>query len=506
MPGLMAMNGPIRNIRIARNACVVDTTKINRSQIKDTMPLWCGLIEKSALVYNYLLFLSNVCKYTLFLVFTLIYTPEQLRANPRLFNHSDEQWQYEQCDDDMQVVAAGRRGGKTHINARKLVKAALSQTAWADWRGFVSAPTRQQAKDLYWSRLKSLVPKELVAHISEVELFIRLKTNAELHVEGLDKMARIEGQPWNYMIVDETDDTKYDEIQEHIFPMQSDRQAPLVFSGVPNGRTMLYQLSKQYPLFTWKSADVFPLYMGKATAQKMIANAKSRMDARMYRQEYEASFETLEGRIYYAFNRNVNVKQGLRDMYDPRMDIVFAFDFNVSPGTAGIGFVKDGIDYIIGEVHIPKNSNTPAVCRKLIDDWGEHEGMIYLYGDPSGGNRSTQKATNQGDWEVVMQELAQHFNVGQLRQCVATAHPPVRDSINSTNARWLSADGKVSAYIDESCEWTIEDFESVVALEGSAGEIDKSDLALTHHSDAWRYYFHYEYPIRGKTTVSEEWL
>ena len=439
----------------------------------------------------------------------VMFTPEQLRSNPRLFNHSDEQKRFEECDDDVQAVAAGRRSGKTRLISRKLFKASISTPAleWPDWRGFVSAPTRQQAKDLYWSTLKRIIPRNLISHISEVELFIKLVTNAEIHVEGLDRMERIEGQPWNEMWIDETDDTKFEEIEEHIIPMIADRQARLGYGGVPNGRTKLYELSKRpdVAFFSWKSIDVFPLYMGEDLAHEMIAKARARMDPRMFRQEFEASFETLEGRIYYSFQRPIHVKQNLMNLYHPDMDLILAFDFNVSPGTCGIGLFQDGATYIIGEVHIPKNSNTPAVCRKVIEDWGGHKGRLYLYGDPSGGNRSTQVATNRGDWEVVIRELSQHFDAGQLVECVAHGHPPVRDSINSTNAQFMAANGDMSVYIDETCEWTIEDFDSVVALKGSAGEIDKSDLNLTHHSDAWRYYFHHEFPITGETTTSEEW-
>jgi hypothetical protein len=434
----------------------------------------------------------------------MIYTPEQLRANPWAFNHHPEQARYEKSTADIQVTAAGRRSGKTEINARKIVKTANAETDWPDWRGFIGAPTWQQAKDLYWKRLQKLIPSHLmIGEPNKSELYIRLWNNAEIHVEGLDKMSRIVGQPWNYMVIDEVDDTKYKEIEEEIMPMMSDRQAPLCITGVPNGRAFLYEMSQRYPnsYYHWKSADVFPLYMGEERAKKEIRKAKSRMDLMTYLQEYEASFDTLTNRVYYAYEPKLHEVEGLKEkVYTKKSQIIFTFDFNVSPGTAGVGLEKNGIMNAIDEVHIKDNSTTPMVCRKLIQKYGDHEGNVVCYGDPTGGNRGSAK-TEGSDWELIRDTLKPVFG-RRLHFKVKSHHPPQRDLINAMNGRFKTANGKIHFLTDTRNKYTNEDFYSVQVVEGSAGEIDKKqDPAKTHHSDGWMHWADYEYPKKRKDKI-----
>ena len=101
------------------------------------------------------------------------------------------------------VVPAGRRSGKTELAKRKLVRAALFGSAYDRPRYFAAAPTRDQAKRIYWTDLKALMPKEFVVDVSETELRLGLVTNAELWVVGLDKPERIEGSPWDGGVLDE---------------------------------------------------------------------------------------------------------------------------------------------------------------------------------------------------------------------------------------------------------------------------------------------------------------
>jgi hypothetical protein len=52
------------------------------------------------------------------------------------------------------VVPAGRRSGKTELAKRKLVASMHVKKAWADPRYFASAPTRDQAKRIFWRDLR----------------------------------------------------------------------------------------------------------------------------------------------------------------------------------------------------------------------------------------------------------------------------------------------------------------------------------------------------------------
>ncbi|MHC4513576.1 MAG: hypothetical protein ACYS5W_07745 [Planctomycetota bacterium] len=62
--------------------------------------------------------------------------------------------------------------------------------------------------------------------------------------------------------------------------------------------------------------------------------------------------------------------------YDPNLPLLIHLDFNISPGVAEVAQeqqyqgtreeIADVISAYIGEVYIPRHSNTPMVCRRLI--------------------------------------------------------------------------------------------------------------------------------------------
>src|SRR5690349_20851433 len=57
------------------------------------------------------------------------------------------------------VVPAGRRSGKTERANRNLVIQAFRESlqgTWMDYRYFAAAPTRDQARGIFWSDLKAL--------------------------------------------------------------------------------------------------------------------------------------------------------------------------------------------------------------------------------------------------------------------------------------------------------------------------------------------------------------
>ena len=153
----------------------------------------------------------------------------------------------------------------------------------------------------------------------------------------------------------------------------------------------------------------------------------------------------------------------------------------------------------IGEVYIPRNSNTPAVCRKLVADWGKHKGPVFIYGDATGGARKSSQ-TQGSDWDLVREYLGPHFD---LHWRVGRSNPPERERVNAVNARLMSAAGIVRFAIDPTkAPKLVQDLEGVSLLEGGSGELDKKrDPTLTHISDAFGYYIATRYPTGGHRTA-----
>jgi len=154
---------------------------------------------------------------------------------------------------------------------------------------------------------------------------------------------------------------------------------------------------------------------------------------------------------------------------------------------------------VIGEVYIPRNSNTPAVCRRILKDWGAHQGRVRCYGDATGGARGTAKVEGS-DWELIEKELKPTFK-DRLSINIKKHNPKERARINAVNSRLMSANGTVRMMVDGyKAPNVVKDLEGVVLLEGGSGEIDKKKTPLlTHISDAVGYYIEYEFPIAENT-------
>ncbi|KKN34717.1 hypothetical protein LCGC14_0790990 [marine sediment metagenome] len=423
------------------------------------------------------------------------------------------------------VVPAGRRSGKTEIvGKRKLVMAALNAhrkdlpyfyREWPDPRFFAAAPTRDQVKRIYWEDLKALIPtRYVVGKPNESQLMIPIVNGAQIWCLGMDKPERAEGVPWDGGVLDEYGNMKKDVWPNHVRASLSDRRGWCDFIGVPEGRNHYYDLAKsaqarcehalkqgkqpEWDYFHWISADILPA--------DEIAAAREDLDELTYQQEYEASFVNFTGRAYWAFTEDNNVG---RLEYNPGLRLDFCFDFNVDPGVAMVvqeqwlpqkvsGKEPEWGDGVVGEVYIPRGSNTIRVADKLIADWGEHESSIYCYGDFTGGARGSASVLGS-DWELIKGKLWNHFGRDRVFFRIRP-NPRERDRLNSVNSRCLSLSKKIRLVVDPSrAPHTVKDFEGVTLIEGGTGEIDKKTAPeLTHLTDAYGYRVWYEYPVKRK--------
>lgn len=426
------------------------------------------------------------------------------------------------------IAPCGRRSGKTAIAKRRLVKKALCWHGLPGARFLACAPTHLQAKAIFWRDLKALVPRwALAKKPSDSELIIELKNGAIIQVAGLDRPERIEGPPVAHVLIDEYGNVSGEAWGDNIRPTLTDTQGTADIIGVPEGRNHYWEMwrdalilekeaASEWGCHHWHTAEVLPLYLGDELAAKEIISAKASMDLLTYQQEYEASFNNFEGRIYYAFSRETHC-QRLR--YNPNRPLVLCFDFNTSPGVCAYAQelttpkhikledpkVADAITAVIGEIWIPRNSNTAVICRRIIADWwgvdgikpriARHQGEVHLYGDASGGAKTTE-AIMGSDWDIIRDMLKPVFGAN-LKMRYGNSNPRERVRVNSVNSRFTTADGTKRMLIDPvNAPRTVEDFEAVVAKEGSAGEIDKdSDPSLTHISDGVGYYIVEKHPM-----------
>ena len=406
------------------------------------------------------------------------------------------------------TVPAGRRSGKTECAKRHLGGKAMEGTDFNPSRFFFGAPTRQQAKDIFWADMLAYLPKPMIIDANISELRIRItnyrRQESHIYVHGLDKPERIEGSPWDGCVIDEIANCHARAWPLHIRPSLSTpgRFGWAWLIGVPEGRNHYYDMHQaalrdttgEWAGYWWPSEDILPA--------SEIEAAKRDLDEQSYEQEYRGSFVTFAGQCYYNY-RAERHEAALE--YDPESTLIIAFDFNVEPGVALIGQEmalpngRMGTGWI-GEVYIPRNSNTPAVCRKIEQDWGGHLGYVQCYGDATGGARRTSGEFGN-DWQLIEKSLRPVFGT-RLTFHVKSYNPSERSRVNAVNSRLYTADETVHMMVDPAkCPHLIRDFEGVLLLEGGSGEIDKrSHQELTHISDAAGYYVAEVFPVSRRIT------
>jgi hypothetical protein len=385
------------------------------------------------------------------------------------------------------IVPAGRRSGKTELAKRKLVESLFRATRHGrPGRFFAAAPTRDQAKRIWWQDLCDLLPARWKAEISASQLMIRTTKGSELYVVGLDKPQRIEGVSWDGGVIDEYADCKVGTFDAHIRPALADRRGWLWLIGVPDMEgpaqveyenlydVCLKNIDPEWAAFHWASADILP--------EDEIASAKRRMDPRLFEQEMLGKFILAGGRAFPDFNPAHHVKEC---EYDPSLPICWSLDFNINPMCSGVLQHKDGKIIVLEELALP-DTQTDVAVTAFLDRAAERNWSLtnmQVFGDATGNCRDS--TSGKSDWLIIKNRLAHlsaKFNVPR-------SNPPIKETINAINAKLLSADGTVSLVVTPKCQQLIADFRNALW--------PSPTMLHDEHSLAWlRYFVHREYPIR----------
>jgi hypothetical protein len=253
----------------------------------------------------------------------------------------------------------------------------------------------------------------------------------------------------------------------------------------------------------WESFRFTTAEGGIVDAEELRAAARQ-LDPDCFRQEFEAEFAGLgANRVYYAFDRAVHLEPvTFHNLYP----LAWSLDFNVNPMCMLIIQRVGDIVYVLDEI-ILRDSNTPKACvaffdrlTHLLNKVPAHQRPLHLeiYGDASGNQRRTSGTDT--DWAIIRHFLAQYK--GQVNPSIHanTSNPLVRDRVNCVNARLNNALSESHLFIDPRCTELIRDLEQVIWALDSTGlpsnQLDKSDPARTHSSDALGYFVAQAFPLR----------
>jgi hypothetical protein len=236
---------------------------------------------------------------------------------------TDPQRQVYDAEPRFKLLCSGRRFGKTYLCITRLINWAVETPNRLCW--YVTANYRM-AKQIAWRQLKAMVPMAICVKRNESDLSIELTNGSIIALRGAENPDALRGVSLSALVVDEAAYVKQEAWEMVLRPALSDQGGPAWFITTPAGLNWFHDL--------WEQADEeedwcnfsFTTIEGGNVPEKEIEAAKRTLDARTFRQEYLASFETLTGRVHPDFSQdNINP-----DVHDMGGDILWGTDFNVS--------------------------------------------------------------------------------------------------------------------------------------------------------------------------------
>lgn len=239
------------------------------------------------------------------------------------------------------------------------------------------------------------------------------------------------------------------------------------------------------------------------------------------------------GRAYQQFDRDKNVWPLLKPnkrlvwrdcKYTPTRPLLWALDFNINPAASvlaqtitrvtgeriGVSDISGGNNAdvqlnVLDELFL-ENRTTYEVCdeflariEQLREAHNQERIMVYVYGDPAGVSRHSN--ATKTDWQIIKDFFKQHEKQMMASFRVRTAHPRVKDRVNTVNWACNSASNVRRLLVHKRCKNLITDLEQVAWKANQAGvmlpELDQDkDPMRTHITDALGYLIEREWPMR----------
>ena len=377
------------------------------------------------------------------------------------------------------ILCTGRRFGKTTLAIRELCYYARepNKVCW------YVAPSYRQAKQIAWVKLKQIL-KDLrwIRKVNEAELTIELKNKSRICLRGADNKDALRGVGIDFIVLDECADIDEQAWSEVLRPTLSDTKGSAVFAGTPKGMNWFHDLYQRGQDQTEEeySSFLFTTLEGGFVDSGEIEQAKRDLDAKTFRQEYQATWETYSGIIYYGFSTSENIKH-----FDQPLDnniIHIGMDFNLDPMCAVVSYISNGVVYIMDEIQI-WSSNTDELCQEIHRRYPGKK--IFVYPDPASRQRKTS-AGGRTDLSILQ-------NNGFVCK-VPPRHMAIRDRINSVNAKLCSASNERQVFIHPKCKNLLNSVSKHTYKEGTV--LPDKTQGFDHMNDALGYLISFLYPIR----------
>lgn len=234
------------------------------------------------------------------------------------------------------------------------------------------------------------------------------------------------------------------------------------------------------------------------TAVAFYNQQKQILTADLVAQYLDGGAVSLGGTLAYASlftRRNVG-----KVTLNPHKPLEWTMDFNINPGMHSmVGQYDETQDlfYVKRVFHEPRMS-----VRRMVNvfrDWVAASGgwkwpELWIYGDATA--RSEWAGTAASLYDELSQALAATMPQVKFRLRIRDSNPPVVDRINAVCVAILDLSGRIHLVVDdEECELLKGDI-GAARWDKTGKNLDKSNPAHTHATDALGYWIHFRRPMR----------
>jgi len=401
-------------------------------------------------------------------------------------------------------VAAGRGSGKTELARRRIVRyLPVKKNLYSTCQYFYALPTYKQARRVAWRPILRLIPKEWISgQPNESEMRVDTVFGSSLYIVGLDKPQRVEGDQWDGCVIDESCDQKPGHFERSIVPALTHKNGWCWRIGVPKRVGVGAHDFKEfclnatgfgtdYEYYNWPSEDIL--------TPAQIAWEREHLDPKDYREQFLASWESISGAIFYAFDNVLNVREC---QYDPSLPLVIGSDFNVDPMAWVIGQIHGDMAqkgrygtpdetefHVLDELWV-RNTNTGECLDRLHKRFASHESGFEFFGDATSRARNTRASTSDYVQIINDTRFSKHIIAGVY---YPKKNPSRANRFAACNAMFCNANNKRRCFVHPRCKNLIKDLNQRGYKENTTEPDDYGDIG--HITDALGYAIHTCFPL-----------
>jgi hypothetical protein len=397
------------------------------------------------------------------------------------------QMEFWQSQERFRAFVGGVGSGKTRAGCVEVLKQPPS-------RGMIIAPTYPMLRDSTQQSFLQIAGENLIKSWNRSEGVMMLHTGHEIFWRSADNPDSLRGPNLGFFWLDEGAMLATDEAWDILIGRLREPPGRGWVTTTPAGFNWLWRLFERekrpdYKLIRCATQN------NPFLPKDYIKSLEEKYTGAWALQELSGEFtEWVHSPCYPSFRRELVLKPGVRNRYRKDLPLIVCTDFNVAIMPWPVCQIQDGKPLVLCEI-TSMGAGIDAQIVLLKNEFPDHVGEIWIYGDASGKGRTAQ--TGKSDYDILEVALAK-FGCPVVMY-VPRANPAPRDRIAAVNRMLRGADGAAHIDIDEfRCPELCEDFLRVEWNSSGSTEQQFHDVRderskRSHASSALGYFLYREF-------------